>query len=71
MSMSKKDFEALARALKGVRPEPVPEDAPRSTRLADVTRRSQWRRCVNAVADACIPSNSNFNAARFLEACDK
>lgn len=59
--MTKKDFQALARALHLAMP------------LIDAepyNRKNTWLRCVKYVADVCAASNPRFDRARFIEACE-
>lgn len=60
MSMSRKDFEAIAAALKGS----LPSDAEPDGDLA-----FQHVNCCEAVADALANANPRFDRGRFLEAC--
>lgn len=55
--MSKKHFEALARAFAGSKP---------SKKGAAM---SQWRKDVEAIADVCQSQNGMFRRGTFLEAC--
>lgn len=55
--MTKKHFEALARALQSSRP---PANSPDS---------SQWHRDVRCVGQALAEFNKRFDYTRFLNAC--
>jgi len=54
--VTRKDVNALAVALNGIKPE----------HRADT---HQWEDAVNAIADACARSNARFNREWFLAAC--
>jgi len=56
--MSRKHFIALAAALKARRPV-----------IEALASRQQWRLDVEAIADVCNDSNTNFDRERFLAAC--
>jgi hypothetical protein len=53
--MSKKHFEALARALAKIRPANG--------------EKITWEEVIRAVANVCIEFNPRFNMDRFLDAC--
>ena len=55
--MSKKHFEALARALANSKP------AKKGAAM------DQWRRDVEAIADVCQSQNGMFRRETFLDAC--
>jgi len=57
MSLSKKDYELLAKALHGCKPS------------SGVAQEIQWDICVNAIAYALLEDNDRFNCTRFLSAC--
>ena len=56
-TMTKKDFVALAAALKSVKPLPVLEH-----------EEAMWRDTVGAIAAACRKSNDEFNSVKFFAA---
>ena len=58
--MTKKDFEALAAALRAAKP----------TVHKDTDRYQAWASAISAVADACQASNPRFDRDKFLRACD-
>lgn len=60
--MTHKDYALLATALASSKPADSYGDV-------YVFRYHQWRKDVNAVADAIARDNSRFNYARFYEAC--
>ena len=62
MSMSRKDFQAIAQELK--------ENCPQGE-VTDILphTRAQWQSDVLAVARALSRLNPNFNHSRFCEAC--
>ena len=62
--MSRKDFEALAYALRLSKPVGVGVD------MSDSGDMRQWRRDVCGIADACNGANGRFDMSRFLSACD-
>lgn len=60
--MTRKHFEALARALSKTRPPTNRLDGNREAlRL--------WTEMVSEVASVCASTNSNFRRSTFLEAC--
>lgn len=61
MAMSRKDFVAIADALKASKPGyPIVSESIRKTRL------EQWTADVNMIADRLRCTNANFDRARFL-----
>lgn len=56
--MTRKDYVALAKALRAV----LPRDAAPLEAL-------QWRVCVDAVARVCAADNARFDRSRFDHAC--
>ena len=56
--MTRKDYIALATALKGA--YPIPENN---------TPDSAWRHCVSAIARVLMQDNPRFDFARFYKAC--
>ena len=54
--MTRKDFEAIARAFAQTRPGVVKMDG-------------DWARAMRAIADHCEESNPRFNRERFVNAC--
>lgn len=60
MSMSKKDFVALAKALRSAR---------LGIAATDSRVEAQWRECVQSVADVCADHNRDFDRSRFSAAC--
>lgn len=65
--MSKKDYQAIARALYATRPEckeREPHDC--DTPVA----REQWRFDVDAVVGVLAADSPRFDRARFIEACE-
>lgn len=65
MSMSKKDYVAIAERLKSVEPGFVSLHEGG----AMTERKHGWRLAVHAVADACQRDNPRFDRQRFLSAC--
>lgn len=61
--MTKKHFDALAAALRDVRPEVS------LLNYHALPRVDQWRADCEAAADFCARFNPKFNRGRFLEAC--
>lgn len=61
--MQKRHFEALAAALRAVKPGN--NEAARLTPVAYL----QWSRDVNAAANVLASFNPRFDRARFLQAC--
>ena len=59
MSMTKKDFIALAEELAHIRPN-----------IIDPLY-VEWIICIKAVASACKYNNPNFDREKFIEACNK
>jgi hypothetical protein len=57
--MTKKDYVALAAALKATKP---PSNA-------DAYAQQQWRDCVQAVFEVCVKDNPDFHRGKFLTAC--
>lgn len=63
--MTRKDFEAIARALKTTRPDPADDSA------AGVARIHQWNETFYAMVSEVEKTNGNFNYDRFAKACGK
>jgi len=63
--MSKKDFQAIARALYDQRA--LWKAGPMS---AVVVKEATWREARNALADVLAASNPRFDRQRFVEACE-
>lgn len=65
--MSKKDYQAVARAFHKTRPDPSPRlDGPAVHPLmVDV-----WEKTRNTVADVFAQDNPRFSRERFIEACE-
>lgn len=61
--MSRKQYQAMAEALKSERQYIDSTDGTRSPRL------SQWSRDVQAVADVFASDNGRFDRQRFYAAC--
>jgi len=59
MSMTRKDFQALADQLRAVRPY----------RAEDRATIALWRRTVAAIGTACYAANGSFDRNRFDTAC--
>lgn len=57
MSMSKKDYVAMAKELHDVMPETQPQ-------------RLQWELCCRAVANVFQRDNVRFNWVRFIDYCN-
>ena len=55
--MTKKDFIALAAALKHTKPSPY------------VGEYRMWRDCVIAVLEVCAKDNAKFDRWKFINAC--
>ena len=62
--MSRKDFQALAYALRMSKPVGVGVD------MSDSGDMRQWKRDVEYIADVCNGASERFDMARFLSACD-
>lgn len=62
MSMSKKDYEAIARAIKDARPFPSP-------RHEIAIANDIINNVANNLAEECERANPRFDRARFLRAC--
>ncbi len=60
--MTKKNFEALARAIFQAKQE--------SLRVPPPPWGDTFRKVINNIADACKASNPRFNRERFIEACE-
>ena len=58
--MTRKDFEAIARALKASRPDPT-----------DERKIDQWNETFYAMVSEVEKTNANFNYDRFAAACGK
>lgn len=56
--MTRKDFEAIAAALKASKPS-----------ACDVVAHDQWRYTQQKVAEACAALNARFNRTTFNRAC--
>ena len=67
--MSKKHFEALAAALKFIKPSGNPVCPPKDVKVFHAGQVKEWDYATEAVADACARFNPNFDRARFLKAC--
>ena len=63
-TLTKKHFEALARALKSVKP--LKPSGPKDPLCAAWL---QWLDSVDVIVGVCKEFNSKFDAARFFEAC--
>lgn len=57
MAMSKKDYQAIARAIHG-------------TRRISAERPWDGERMISAIADVLAADNPRFNRALFVEACE-
>lgn len=66
MSMSKKDFVALAQELRDVMPQANPQDLVETAR--NQLRHEAWMSCVRAVVHVCERANPAFDRDRFYEA---
>lgn len=62
--MTKKHYQALARALYDVRPMGHPDTDNESAALG------AWRDCVEAVGVVCRTENHHFDVELFEEACE-
>ena len=62
--MSKKHYEALAKALRNTRP--TVSDCGNSRNPPAI---AQWERTRDAIITVCEASNPAFNRARFIKAC--
>jgi len=60
--MIRQDFEQLADALRGCRP-----DVMKSGLHAVVLELDTWENCVDAVAAACVVSNPAFDFTKFAD----
>ncbi|MFU8771981.1 MAG: hypothetical protein ACNA8H_06140 [Anaerolineales bacterium] len=63
--MTRKDFEAIARALRSSRPNPTDESA------AGLVRLRQWNDTFYAMVSEIEKTNGNFNYDRFAKACGR
>lgn len=61
--MTRKHFEALARALASTHPTGLELNA--------TERWQQWNNDRKAIADACAAFNGNFDRARFMRATEE
>ena len=68
MSMSRKDFEAIAAAIKGERMS-KPENTTQQDEIALQVHYNTLDLAARSLADICAQSNPNFDRARFLKAC--
>lgn len=62
--MTRKDYVALAEAIKGEFPVEITNSELLRTRIAD------WRGMVAAIANVCARDNSRFDRERFERACE-
>lgn len=60
MNLQRRHFQFIADTLKGEKPG----------KNWDANKRLQWELMVRAFAKACARTNSGFDPARFLAACD-
>jgi hypothetical protein len=67
--MTKKHFEALAAALKFIKPSGNPVCPPKDVKVFLAGQQREWDYAVEATADVCSKFNPNFDRARFLKAC--
>ena len=67
--MSKKHLEALAAALKFIKPSGNPVCRPQDVKVFLAGQEKEWTYATEAVADVCARFNPNFDRARFLAAC--
>jgi hypothetical protein len=67
--MTRKDFEAIAVALKAAQPDRGNRYAPRTLQTKGAAARTQWERDVDAVAAVFAAGNPRFDLARFRRAC--
>lgn len=67
--MERRHFEALAGALRSVKPDRGNKYAPRSVQSAGGAAHAQWLVTIGAVATACAQFNPAFQRERFLRAC--
>ena len=67
--MTKKDFQAIARALHSIRPAGKDADGIHEYK-AEFARVDYWRPTVGMVADVLAASNPRFDRVRFIEACE-
>jgi hypothetical protein len=64
--MSKKDYQAIARAIYGHKPEPLfPE-----SEVFDRAEYDVWEGVMGAIADILAADSPRFDRARFVEACE-
>lgn len=64
MSMSKKDFVAIAAALRAAKPA-----ASAGPAVMEGAALLAWDTCCHAMASVCAGHNGRFDRARFLSAC--
>lgn len=64
--MTRRHFERIAETLASLKPETGNCTPPGI--LASATR--QWQLTVDAFRDMCADTNQNFDAARFMAACE-
>ena len=70
MAMTKKDFEAIAEALRDEYPLDTSAGETYETVGAWGKGASdEWNTTVRAIADVCMASNGRFDRGRFLYAC--
>lgn len=63
--MTRKDYPALAAALRRARPPTLPG----TNVVVSETARRVWYRCVSEVAEVCGEGNAAFDAQRFFDDC--
>lgn len=73
MSMSKKDFNGIAKSLAAVRPLHPDHDSINHMNSAQLNYQrgayTYWREACFAIANYCQGANPNFRRDQFIEAC--
>ena len=64
--ITQKDFIALAKQLKAIKPTYTPNDDPEDH---GAIRYQMWTECVIAVMNVCIEDNPKFHKGKFMTAC--
>jgi hypothetical protein len=68
--MSRKDYRALAAALKWVKPS-NPLSTPQQHQIVLESMSKQWLWTVDSIADALTSDNGRFDRERFNRACGR
>jgi hypothetical protein len=73
--MTKKDYQAIARAIHMAKPAPLENAAKTDAGLPpdeayDAKEYDTWSRVAYSIADHALYANPRFDRARFIEACE-